>query len=436
MNIRLPLSLLCLLVLSLPAYGQLNTVFGTIFNEILDVRLRRSGSPGQHGSHFLQAAERANRDLVPALNGLVSGNVSSFPLSSTGAGVLFDFSTGVPVRVAESTGPIFAETAKPLGKGKFMIEANYTYLDLVRFRGVPTDQMRFTFAHQDVTGEGELGENPNESDLMDLLMDLHTRAGIGAVVATMGVTNDLDVSVAIPLITVRMSGTATAVINSFTFARLGHANHMFGSDTLNPVLTTQVPYDQSATGLGDVALRVKYSFVRGSDVDLAALVEARFPTGKKEEFLGSGKATLRVWGIMSRRFGDVTPHLNVAYSRKEASYQSDAIEFRAGLDNKLFSDLTLALDVLGQFDLNKDEAVHLAPGSVTITDRVPGGLSVRNVPLSNIPDRTNDNALTASIGLRLSPSDRFMIFGNVLVPLNDGGLRAMVTPTLGLSFYF
>jgi hypothetical protein len=285
-----------------------------------------------------------------------------------------------------------------------------------------------------------LGDNPNESDLIDLVMDLHTRVSFGAVLATFGVTNDLDVSVALPIISVRMNGTATATINSFTFAR-GGAHHIFAGDTLqNPVLTTNVPYDQSATGLGDVALRVKYNISRGGAVDFATLLDVRFPTGKKENFLGSGKATYRLWGILSSRMGDMTPHLNVGYTSKPADYQSDAIEFRLGLDNKLSSKLTSAIDVLGQIDLNASEAIHLAPGSVTITDKVPptaaapqGGQSVRVVQLSNIPDRDNDNAFAVSVGFRYAPSDPLIFFANLLIPLNDGGLRAQVAPTIGVS---
>ena len=423
----------CWLASSLPAYAQLNTVFSNIFTEILDVRLQRSGSPGFHGTHFLESAARANSDLVPALNSLIAGNVSSLPLSSTSAGVLFDFSTGQPVRVAESMGPIFAETAKPLGKGKILIEANFTFQDLDRFRGLQTDQMLFSFTHKDVTADATLGDNPNESDVIDVGMDLHTRVTLGSLFATMGVTNDLDVSLALPVIIVRMNGTATANIRSFTFGRLGHANHFFGGDTLNPIFQTKVPYDQTGSGIGDLALRLKYSFARGGDLDFASLLDIRFPTGKKDNFLGSGKATYRLWAILSKRIGNTTPHLNIGYARKPADLQSDTFEFRGGFDTKLYSNLTFAFDVLGQVDVNANEAIHLAPGSVAITDRVTNGQSIRVVNLSNIPDSDNDNMYTASFGFRYAPSDPVMFLGNILLPMNSGGLRAQIASTLGVS---
>jgi hypothetical protein len=415
------------------AHAQLDKTFSSIFTEILDVRLQRSGSPGQHGTHFLESAARANNELVPALNSLIAGNISSFPLSSTSSGALFDFSTGEPVPIAESSGPIFAETAKPLGKGKLLLDVNYTYARLSHLRGIATDDMQFTFTHRDVTNDGTLGQNPNESDLIDLALDLHADLGIGVFFATYGVTSNLDVSVAVPVVSVRLKGTANATIESYTFGRLGHANHLFGGDTLHPALATSVPYNHSATGLGDIALRLKYCFTRGGSFDVAALADVRFPTGKREDFLGAGKATFHIWGILSRPFGDVTPHLNLGYARRQAELQSDVFEFRAGFDTKLSSVVTFAMDVLGQLDLDASKAIHLAPGEVTLSDQAPGANSVRIVQLSNVPDRTNDNLVSLSTGFRFAPSSAWNVFGNVFVPLNEAGLRATVAPTIGIS---
>ncbi len=436
--------LLLLAAVVQPAAAQLNTVFSDIFKEVLETRLVLS--PGRHANHFVPAANKANAELVPALNGLITGDISSFPLSSTSPRIGFDFSSGKPVSVTESLGPIMAETAEPLGKGKLVIEASYTYLDLSEFRGMPTDQMAFTFTHVPVTpGEPDLGQNTNESDLINLVMDLHTRVSIGAVIATYGVTSNFDVSVALPVIGVRINGTATATINSYTFASGGAAHHYFGGDSLNPVLTTKVPYDQSSTGIGDVALRMKYNLAQGEGLNTAALLDVRLPSGKVSDFLGSGRATYRLWGILSSRMGDMSPHLNAGYTHKVADLQSDAIEFRAGFDNKLSSKVTFAFDILGQIDVNPGKAIHLAPGSVTIIDRidsvrnspgsgrVPNVQAIRNVSLSNIPDANNDDAFSIAAGFRYAPSETIMLFADILIPLNTKGLRAPVAPTIGFS---
>jgi hypothetical protein len=183
-------------------------------------------------------------------------------------------------------------------------------------------------------------------------------------------------------------------------------------------------------------VRVKYNIARGGSVEFAALGDARIPTGKSSEFSGSGKPTYRLWAILSGRVGDSNPHLNVGYAMKPADFQSDALEFRGGVDTKISSSVTLAVDFLGQIDLNSDEAIHLAPGSVTINDQVPGGKSSRIVRLSNIPDRENDNLFSLSAGVRFAPTDILMVFANILAPLNTAGLRASVVPTIGVSVRF
>jgi hypothetical protein len=204
MNTKLPAgylcALLCCAVLSgAPAHAQLNSVFSDMFRTILGpASLQKAGGQANHQNHFLHSDTVANNQFVPALNSLISGDVSSFPLSSTGAGVIYEASagldpvTGLPLPASTSLGPIFGETAKPLGAGKIALEVSYTYLDLSSFRGLPTDQMQFAFTHQEVpnraTGKPDsvLGLNPNESDIITVTTDLHARANIGALSATVG----------------------------------------------------------------------------------------------------------------------------------------------------------------------------------------------------------------------------------------------------------
>lgn len=429
-------SILAFFVLAHTAQAQLNKVFENVFTDILDKQLQRSGSPGSHGMHFLEAANLANSTLSPALNSLIASNVSSFPLSSTSAGVTFDFSTGQPVSIAESMGPIFSEIGKTLGKGKVNLGVNYNYLNFAKFRGIDTQDLGFTFTHQDVTGDGTLGESRNESDTIDLNLDLDVNANIYAVFATFGLTNNFDVGIAIPFINISLSGIAQATVNSFTYARTDTAFHNFGQDVRNPEFQATSPYNQSVSGLGDVAIKFKYSFVRGADMDIAALMDVRLPTGEDSDFLGTGKTNIRFAGIISKKIGDFTPHLNLGYDKRSAELDSDEFEFAAGFDQKIVSGLTFAFDILGQVDVNSDDAIVLFPGTRTIVDRVASGQgqAVREIDLSNIPERDNDNVYDASFGFRYAPSANVILLGNILVPLNDGGLRSTVAPTVGLTF--
>ena len=71
-----------------------------------------------HDQHFQMASEVTSKRLSSALQSLITGNISSFPLSSTSSGSTFEFSEDGPVRVSESLGPIFAERGTTQGKIK------------------------------------------------------------------------------------------------------------------------------------------------------------------------------------------------------------------------------------------------------------------------------------------------------------------------------
>ena len=126
----------------------------------------------------------------------------------------------------------------------------------------------------------------------------------------------------------------------------------------------------------------------------------------------------------------------LGYDKRSAELDSDEFEFAVGFDQKIVSGLTFAFDILGQVDVNSDDAIVLFPGTTTIVDRVESGpgQAVREIDLSNIPKRDNDNVYDVSFGFRYAPSANVILLGNILVPLNNGGLRTTVAPTVGLTF--
>ncbi len=465
------LVIFCSLFLILTSAGRSQAQLENTFTDIFEHFLGRADQDGNitpgliavsgefHGAHFIPASKRANELLTPALNSLIATNVSSFPLSSTSAGVTFDFSTGRPVSISESLGPIVAETAPTLGKGKLNIGFNYTYLNFSSFRGLPLKDMRFTFFHEDhetefpydpdESEEGSLGIPGFESDNIDFFLNLETNASIFVMFITAGITSYLDLSVAAPIININLSGNAKAVINSFTYGHLNPnrpefegAAHRFNDDPLNPVLQANQPYSVSANGLGDIAVRLKYNFLRGSGLNSAILLDTRIPTGDEKDFLGTGKMVTRILGIFSSKFGDFTPHLNIGYVRRNAELDSDELEFRLGFDQKIGKGLTFAIDFLGSIDLNDDELIKLFPGTKTIHQEFEAtadstgsrnGAIYRIVDWSNVPETDNDNTFDAAIGFRYAASERFIILGNVIIPLNDKGLRSSIASTVGLT---
>ena len=450
MNVRLVAAVLLTLTAS-PASAQLNTVLSDLLSTILNERLQLS--PGEHAAHFEPAAEIAVETLAPALNALIADNIASFPLSATAAGVTFDFSTGQPVSIIESQGPIFAETANTLGRRRLNVGVTGTHLSLNRLRGLPLDELRFTFPHEDIcprgveTCEPGLGDNATEIDVIDVYMGLDVRAAILAFSATYGLTSNLDVGVAVPFVSVSIEGTALAVVDSRTISRFGQAFHFFGGTELDPILTTEEDYSGSVSGLGDVALRAKYRFPIEAAYGLGALLDVRLPTGSREDYLGTGSVSVQLSLLGSARLGDFSPHLNVGYAFHGGSdeagmgdFDRNAVRFALGFDQQVVSGVTLALALLGDLNLGDDPLDDL-PGSVFILDSnttMDGevGEAEREVRLTNVPADIGNSLLDLSVGARYAFSERIQALGNVLVPLNDGGLRSSIIPTVGASLTF
>ena len=103
-----------------------------------------------HGSHYVGAAVTANAQLLSFLTNAINVSVSSIPISATSGGSTFRFVGGAPVRSTVSAGPIFAERAQTLGRGRFLLGANTTGISFSTVRGVDLDDIALNFAHVDV----------------------------------------------------------------------------------------------------------------------------------------------------------------------------------------------------------------------------------------------------------------------------------------------
>ncbi len=109
------------------------------------------------------------------------------------------------------------------------------------------------------------------------------------------------------------------------------------------------------------------------------------------------------------------------------------------------SSLALLLKICLHKLLETEEIVRLLPGAVTITDHVPvtnetGEVvdltNVRTIRRSNVPDQNYDHTLNVSVGVWIAPTNNFQLLANLIIPLQDDGLRSSVALTVGLSLSF
>jgi hypothetical protein len=388
-----------------------------------------------HGSHFVPAAVASNSTVITFLTNAIGSGATNVPVSAASGGSTFQFQGGAPVRTSTSAGPIFAERAQTLGRGRVLAGVTRTGAQFRTFRGVDLDNLPFTFTHAntdfegcDATAGGDCtlyGVPELENETISLNLGLDVNLTVTAFLLTYGVTDRVDIGVVLPIVTTSLRGTSNAQINPFTPPP---AVHFFGGTADNPVLTASRFVEGSATGIGDVAARLKINLRSGEPLSVGVLGEARFPTGSEEDLLGSGAFAARGIAIVSARFGNFAPHANAGYVYRSGDFETDAVLGTVGFDQLLAPWATLAADLISELQVGDSPLV--LPGVAVLEAPYR-----RTISPSLIPDR-RDDLVNASLGVKLTAVQGLTVIANGQWPLNRGGLRANAIWTAGLEYNF
>jgi hypothetical protein len=388
-----------------------------------------------HGNHFVPAAVASNGTVISFLTNSIGSNVANVPVSATSGGTTFSFQGGVPTRTSLSAGPIFGERAQTLGRGRVLVGLARTGVHFKTLRGVDLDHLRFTFTHAnsdfpgcDSIAHGDcslLGVPTLENETIDLNLALNIDLTVTGFLLTYGLTDRVDIGVALPLVSVSLAGTSDAQVNPFGPPP---AVHFFGGTPENPILTASRSVEGSSTGLGDVDGRVKLNLRRADPLSVAILADVRFPTGSESNLLGSGAFAARGLAIFSARFGNFSPHANLGYLYRGGQFETDAVLATAGFDHLLAPWATLAVDLISQLQVG--ESPLQVPGPVHIEAPYH-----RTIIPTVIPD-TRDDIVDGSIGVKLTAAPGLTVVGNSEWSLNRGGLRPDVIWTAGLEYNF
>jgi hypothetical protein len=391
-----------------------------------------------HGKHFIPSAVDANGSLISFISNAVSGAAANAPSSAASSGTTFRFEGGVPVPTSVSSGPVFGERGPTLGRGRVFVGFNSNHAHFASIRGVDMHDIRFTFTHQNVTNatspgcDSIAGGNCNlmgvpklENDVMDFRMSLDVDVTVNSFAITYGLTDRLDLSFELPIVTVDMTGSSAAQIIPFGGPP---AAHFFGGTPDNPVLNAANAVTGHATGLGDVAARLKYNVSQSARSAFSLLLDARFPTGSADDLLGAGYFTARGLAIVSARFGAFTPHANVGYTARGGPLRNDAVLATLGFDHLMAPWATLALDLLSEFQVGANKLK--LPGVVTYDAPFK-----RTVLPTTMPD-IRDDLVNGSVGMKFRTFGDLTAVTNAIIPLNRAGLRANVLYTIGLEYGF
>ena len=261
-----------------------------------------------HGKHFIPAIENAQGNLLSFLQNSIVVTVSNTPISAATSGAIWGRSeSGLPVRTATSGGPLFAERAQTLGKGHFLMGVGVSGFNFTSIRTTPLDGLIFDFTHVD-DGDNNLGNTNFENDILEVRTHLAVKVFAATAVFTYGLLDRMDLGVAVPLVHTSIDGISDAQI----FPAEENTPHNLGTPA-SPRLRCQRDEHGSATGIGDVAGRIKVQVAQGARSGFGILGEVRFPTGKEQDLLGLGEYSARGVGILSARFGSFGPHANAGY---------------------------------------------------------------------------------------------------------------------------
>ncbi len=381
-----------------------------------------------HSAHFNSAFQAEFTQFNIAL----ASQLASVPLPSPASGFTYELdpSLGVMKRSTQSFGPILTDRSETIGKKKFSVGLNYQRFTYDTLEGVDLGAIPAVFTH-DSAAPGGRADVVTTMNSIDVSLDQFTAF------FTYGLLDRLDVSLAVPAVRVDL-----AVVSDATIRRIGTAatpaTHFFRDASGGFGTTTRFSQSGSASGLGDLILRLKGTAFKGGHTGLALGADVRLPTGDEEDLLGSGAAGVKPFLVFSTAFARVSPHANVGYQWNGKSVLAgnivtgekkalpDNLIWAAGLDIGVGSKVTLALDVLGRRVID-------SPRLTTRTfTALQGG--------STFPDirfvTESFNITNGSVGIKLNAGGKVLVDLNVLFKLDDAGLRDKVTPLFGLEYTF
>ena len=216
----------------------------------------------------------------------LSIELATIPVTSSAGGFVYRFNRSLAVveRASDSFGPFFAERALRPGRHQTSIGWTLRYAEYTKLDGYDLDEGTFITAAN--VREGE--RRPFSVDRLSLRMTTRQITGFG----NYGITDRIDVGIAVPVVTLRVQGQRTNAVNGAI-----------------PVVQTSVS-ERDDRPRRHRAARARASVRRTAARDWASAPIVRLPTGREEDLLGAGKTALKMFAIGSLEGGRFAAHVN------------------------------------------------------------------------------------------------------------------------------
>lgn len=338
------------------------------------------------------AADAARAAITRAL--LV--DLTSVPLASSTSGFLYRMNPqlGTMERATESFGAFFVERALTGGAGRasFGVSASTSTFDRLGDLQL-RDGSLVTVANQfrDETA-------PYNTEALTLEVRSSTLTAFGSI----GLTDRFEIGAALPFVQLTIDGQRLNVYR--------------GTPTI------QAAGEASASGIGDAALRAKYTLFATTEAALAAAAEVRLPTGDEANLLGAGAVAYRVQGIGSFERGRLTLHGNGGLVFGGVSNE---VNFAGAVAYAVQPRVTVSTEVLVR-RVAELSTIGLTGSPHPTIDGVETFRLTSGAPGTTLA--------TAVAGAKWNVDGTFVLGGHVSIPLVRRGLTAPITPTLTLEY--
>ncbi len=386
-----------------------------------------------HSAHF-NGAFQSN---FTQFNIALASQLTSLPLPSPASGFTysFDAATGTFLRTTQSFGPILADRAETIGRGRFAFGYNYQYFSFDKLEDFDLSRVPAVFTHDDFQLGGGRADVVTTRNTIDASVGQWTGA------LTYGLTDRLDIALAVPVVRTRLN-----VLSAATIQRLGTGEsrdvHFFRDPDASGGIGSNRTFEAggSASGLGDVIVRVKSSVMREGHRALAVGLDARLPTGDERNLLGSGATGLKPFVVYSASYRRISPHVNLAYqwngksvlagntATGEKADVPDQLHYAVGADVGINEKFSLTGDILGRRVIDSPR-VRLQRFSLA------GPVEAGEFD-DIVFDRGSFWASGVALGFKSNVAGRLLIDFNLRFTLDTNGLTDRVTPLLGLEYGF
>ena len=258
---------------------------------------------------------------------------------------------------------------------------------------------------------------------------------------TYGITDRVDVSLAVPLVSTHLSLLSNAQI-----FRLGTGTdvqvHYFRDDLAigGYGSTHQYFIEGSESGIGDLFVRSKATLLREGTRALATGVDVRLPTGDEQNLLGAGALGVRPFAAFSASYRAFAPHVNIAYQWNGRSVLAgdvhenveaplpDLFTYAAGGDLSLNNRFSIIVDVLGQRVLN-------SPRLSTYTLDASGAAGSASLPDIRFSTGSYWSA-DGAVGFKANVAAKVLVAFNLRFNIVNNGLTDRIAPLVGVEWAF